>query len=711
MNVRQIRKLWRLRETAVFLALVLLCLLGSLLRPDFFPTWVNVLSILQEMSQLGIVAIGMVLVINGGDIDLSVGSTVGLATAIFAVLTRFYQWNAWLVAVLVLVVGALIGFINGFLATKARMPSFIATLGMLFLARGFTLALSGGYNIAPLPPSSFYILGQPNRFLGGLNNQVVVLCIIAVLGSLILWRTVLGYQIYATGGNRQAAIFAGINTDRVRITAFTCCGWCAALAGLLNIAFLQNFSPTTGMAFELDVIAAVVVGGASIFGGRGSGIGAVLGAALLVVIRKILTVGIWLGGDRPWRLLQTANPVFIGIAIVLAVLIDIWVREERIFSRLWARLQGRVLPARPTALAASVALGITGRPRLQVAEGEQMTRWNRLLEHREVGGLILITLLGLVGYSFRPDYFLQLNNLFNVLRDQIVEVGLIAVGMTLVIINKDIDLSVGSVLSLAAALWAVLVKTYGWNAWVSAGLALGVGGLVGWVNGLLSTKGKLPAFIATLGMLHLGRGVAASLAGGWQLTAFPSSSFFLLGRDNTAFWGIPNQVFILLMVLVCGGVLLWRSPFGYSIYATGGDQRAAILAGINTDAVRIRAFVLCGVLSALAGLVSVAKLRSYAPQLGLGVELTVISAVIIGGTSIFGGRGSIIGSAIGVFILGYLNSIITTGILVGGQIRSIPQRWLQIIIGAVILGAILFDIWVRDERLLQRLWKIWRKSR
>jgi ribose transport system permease protein len=709
MDFRRLKTLWSLRETAVFCALALLCLLGSLLRPDFFPTWVNGVSILQEMSQLGIVAIGMTFVINGGDIDLSVGSNLGLATAVFAVLTNFYHWNAWLVAVLVLILGSLIGLLNGFLVTKARMPAFIATLGMLFLARGFTLALSGGYNIAPLPPSSFYTLGQPNSSLGGLNNQVLIFLVVMILGSLVLWRTVFGYQIYAIGGNRQAATLAGINTDWVRMQAFTVCGCCASLAGLLNIAFLQNFSPTTGLAFELDVIAAVVVGGASIFGGRGSGIGAVLGAAILVIIRKILTVGIWLGGERPWRLLQTANPIFIGLAIVLAVLLDIWVREEHIFARLWARLHGRILPVRPTALAASVALGTGGRSVRHGVEGKRWTRWNRFLEQREIGGVILLVLLGTLGYSLRPDYFLQSTNIFNVLRDQIVEVGLIAVGMTFVIINKDIDLSVGSVLSLAAALWAVLVKTYGWNAWLSAGLALGVGGVAGFINGLLSTKGKLPAFIATLGMLHLARGVAASLAGGWQLTAFPPSSFFLIGRDNSALFGIPNQALILGVVLLLGGLALWRSPFGYQVYATGGEQRAAILAGVNVDKVRMRAFVLCSLLAALAGLISVAKLRSYAPQLGLGLELTVISGVIIGGTSIFGGRGSILGSLLGIFILGYLNSIITTGVLVGGQIQSIPQRWLQIIIGVVILGAILFDIWVRDERILQRLWsRRWR---
>ena len=134
------------------------------------------------------------------------------------------------------------------------------------------------------------------------------------------------------------------------------------------------------------------------------------------------------------------------------------------------------------------------------------------------------------------------------------------------------------------------------------------------------------------------------------------------------------------------------------------ECQGSLLAGINTDWVRMRAFMLCSTLAAIAGMISVTKIKSFAPQLGLGQELNVIAAVIVGGTSLLGGRGSIAGSIIGAFVLGYLNSIISTGILVDGQIRSIPQRWLDIVIGSVILGAVLFDIWIRNEKIIQRAW-------
>jgi ribose transport system permease protein len=166
---------------------------------------------------------------------------------------------------------------------------------------------------------------------------------------------------------------------------------------------------------------------------------------------------------------------------------------------------------------------------------------------------------------------------------------------------------------------------------------------------------------------------------------------------------MPNQVIIFVVVVVLGALALWKAPFGYQVYSTGGNKRASTLAGIDTDRVRILSFTICGFLAALSGLITVAKLRSYAPQIGLGFELNVIAAVIVGGVSIFGGRGSVLGAIVGAFVLGYLNSIITIGVLVGSEIRSLPQRWLQIIIGGIIIGAVLFDIWVRDEKIFGRL--------
>jgi ribose transport system permease protein len=196
---------------------------GSILRPDFFPSKRNFLSLFQEMSQLGIIAVGMTFVIINADIDLSVGSVMGLATANFAVMTNYYHWNAWLVAILVLIVGTFMGYINGILVTKGKLPAFIATLGMLFLARGLALLSPEVSKSRLCRPPSFFLFGAHNQILGGLNNQVLVLLVVGTIGSIVLRKTVFGYQIYSTGGNIQAAQFAGINTDQVRLWAFYNC--------------------------------------------------------------------------------------------------------------------------------------------------------------------------------------------------------------------------------------------------------------------------------------------------------------------------------------------------------------------------------------------------------------------------------------------------------------------------------------------------------
>ncbi len=216
----------------------------------------------------------------------------------------------------------------------------------------------------------------------------------------------------------------------------------------------------------------------------------------------------------------------------------------------------------------------------------------------------------------------------------------------------------------------------------------------------LSDKGSPASFIATLGMLHFCRGYQRRLQADGSSLNSEKRRFFLIGSDNKAFFGLPNQVFIFLIAVIIGGFVLWRGKYGYQVYSTGGNFRAALLAGINTDGVRLRAFMLCSTLAAIAGMISVTKIKSFAPQLGIGQELNVIAAVIVGGTSLLGGRGSIAGSIIGAFVLGYLNSIISTGILVEGQIRSIPQALAANCDRFCDSGAVLFDIWIRNEKII-----------
>ena len=441
------KRLFAYRETWVALALLAFFGLGSLLRPDFFPTSSNLANILREMSQLGLIALGVSFVIVNGDLDLSVGSVFGVATLTVTQLVYFYAWSPWTAALAALLVGLLFGVVNGLLVTRLRLPAFIVTLAMMFIARGLTLAVSASQRFSLNSDSTgFYALGQPG-FLG-INNQVFVLIVMLALLGILMWRTPFGYRVYASGGNRNAATVSGINTNIVRLQSFMISSFCAALAGVLAVAFTPSFSPDAGQGLELDAVAAAVVGGISLFGGRGSTLGAVLGVGFLITIRKILIVGITLGGGDLWRLPQTATPAFIGGFILLAVIIDVWVREEQLLARLLARLQGRFMPARPTGTA-SETLGTKGRAIESLPPPGFRGLLVRVFGSREAGGVLIFAVVFLVGTFLRTDFFPSLANVSIAIQEQVFQIAIIALGMTFVIVNGDIDLSVGSTLSLS----------------------------------------------------------------------------------------------------------------------------------------------------------------------------------------------------------------------------------------------------------------------
>jgi ribose transport system permease protein len=689
--------LFAYRETWVALALAAFFALGSVLRPDFFPTSSNLGNILREMSQLGIIAIGVSFVIVNGDLDLSVGSVFGFASLTVAQLVYFSNWSPWPAALVALGVGVVFGLVNGTLVTRLRLPAFIVTLAMMFIARGLTLAVSASQRFSLTSNDlGFYALGQPGVL--GINNQVFVLILVlGVLGT-VMWRTPFGYRVYASGGNRNAATVSGIDTNRVRMQSFVISSFCAALAGVLSIAFTPSFSPDAGQGLELDAVAAAVVGGISLFGGRGSALGAVLGVGFLITIRKILIVGITLGGGGLWRLPQTATPAFIGAFILLAVIIDVWVREEQLLARWIARLQGRFMPARPTGTA-SETLGTKGRAMESLPPPGFRGLLVRVFGSREAGGVAIFVLVFVVGTILRTDFFPSAANVSIAIQEQVFQIALIALGMTLVIVNGDIDLSVGSTLSLSGAVFAVTMLQ-GASPWVAAIPAILAGLTVGAVNGFLSTRGKLPPFIVTLGMLQLAKGLASTIAAGpgRPLTDFAPSSFFTI-------FGAQNQLVLGAILLVIFAVMLWRGLWGYQHYAVGGNRRAATFAGLNVNWVRARAFVITGGLAALAGVMNVSKNQSFVPTVGDFQELYVISAVIVGGTSLLGGRGSVLGSFIGALILGFITNILTIPVYLGGELTTLPQTWLQIIFGLVLLLAVIADLWIREERIVQVFWQ------
>jgi len=256
--------------------------------------------------------------------------------------------------------------------------------------------------------------------------------------------------------------------------------------------------------------------------------------------------------------------------------------------------------------------------------------------------------------------------------------ALLAAGQTFVIILAEIDLSVGAILGFSAAITAMVLRHHSTLTGIVVGLA--VGAAAGLVNGLLVTKTRMPSFIATLATLSILSGLALQLTQGNPVSV-TDYNFQNIGQARIA--GIPTPVWIMIVVFVIFGILLARTRFGRYAYATGDNAEAAKLSGISVDRVKILAFVISGALAALAGFIVTARLSTAEPTAGTGLELEAIAAVIIGGTSLAGGRGDLLGTIVGALILGVIDN--------GMNLLNVNPFLQDVVKGVVILFAVLLD--------------------
>lgn len=305
-----------IRDLGVILALVIITLIFSVTAP-YFATPENFLKILVQIAINTVLAAGMTFVILLGGIDLSVGSVLALTTVVGALIMTDPrippQLSVPLALVACVLVGGLCGFINGFISERWKMPSFIVTLGMLNVAHGLARIISDNRTIAGLP-QSFVDFG--NVIIGGVVPTIFLIAIaIIFIGWLILTYTVFGRFIFAIGTNEEAVRLSGHNTSSYKIAAFTICGVTAGIGGLVFLLRLNIGSPIAGTGYELNAIAAVIIGGTSFSGGKGSIIGTLIGACIL----QVLNTGLQLLGVG-----DNFKPVVIGSVIVLAVIIDVY---------------------------------------------------------------------------------------------------------------------------------------------------------------------------------------------------------------------------------------------------------------------------------------------------------------------------------------------------------------------------------------------------
>jgi ribose transport system permease protein len=300
----------------LLLPILILCGSLSVISPNFL-TATNLSNILINSAPLALAATGLTLVIICGDLDLSVGSTMALVSTSSALLMSNFGLPIYIAFGIGLIVGALVGFINGLLSVKVNIPSFIVTLAMMSVARGIALVLSDGSAVTNLPESVTKIAS--GRLLGLSFIIWIPIIIIPIIGFL-LSRTVLGLNIYSIGGNKEAAILAGVPESKTRIVALTLSGLMAGIAGVISTSRLGVGSPIIAEDLILDAIAAVVIGGTSLFGGIGKISGTIFGVLLIAIIKN----GLVLLNVSPFY-----QRVAIGIVILIASVFDAMGRRNK----------------------------------------------------------------------------------------------------------------------------------------------------------------------------------------------------------------------------------------------------------------------------------------------------------------------------------------------------------------------------------------------
>lgn len=309
------------KEFGVLTALLVLILIMSISSPYFLKTN-NLFNVLRNMSTIGIMAIGVTMVIIAGGIDLSVGSLMAVSGMVAARLI-YSGLNPFLGVLAGLGFGTLLGMVNGLVITRAKVNPFITTLGMLSIGRGLTYFFATGLKGAVA--SNIPIRSEAVNFLGGgyvgpVPFPVIEMIVLVLLSSWFLGNTVLGRQIYAVGSNIDAAELSGVHVNRVQLFVYTITGLLCGLAGIISAGLLSTAATNTGQGTELDVIAAVVIGGASLAGGEGSVIGAIIGAAIMAVIKNSFVL---------LHLPAFVQTITIGAVVILAVAIDQIRRSKR----------------------------------------------------------------------------------------------------------------------------------------------------------------------------------------------------------------------------------------------------------------------------------------------------------------------------------------------------------------------------------------------
>jgi len=304
---------------------------------------------------------------------------------------------------------------------------------------------------------------------------------------------------------------------------------------------------------------------------------------------------------------------------------------------------------------------------------------------REIGpGLILIFVIEIVFFSLTSEYFFGWGNFKNIFRASTI-IGIMALGQTIVIISGGFDLSVGAV-SAATGMAAAWMLQQGYGFITAVMTAIIIGGIIGVGNGAITGYGRINPLITTLGMMSIVRGLGFIISGGYDI-AISNKTFLRMGSGQV--FNIPYVAIILVFLFVAVGITIPKFSFGRYMYAIGSNERACVLAGVRVNRWKLVFYGTCGALAGLAGAITSARVGVGAPQINMGVELGVITAVILGGTALTGGKGRIVGTFLGLFIVSTMSN--------GLVMLSVPTFYKYVATGSLLLIAVFYDEWRRSH--------------
>jgi ribose transport system permease protein len=589
---------------------------------------------------LAFAAAAQALVVISGGIDLSIGSMIAVANVLAArTMENASFGDSLLLAAMVLLAGVAMGAVNGLLVVFSRVPDVVATLTTGFIWGGVALLIlekpGGG------APPEFLNLGAGTTFSTWLPNGLILLAVSVALIWTPLVRSKLGLCLYAIGSDRNAAFRSGVGVERARFASYVFSGLFSAVGGLALTMTTGIGAPLAGVYYTLSGLAAVVVGGVSLAGGRGGVVGPVFAAFVLTLIPADL---IFLNIDPNFgQFIQ-------GVLIVAIVM----------FSGL------------PALMADSV---MTGAPRLASPSGSGSGTGSilSLLRRHTILALLLILVGFVLAIQFARPGTVNATWLSNMVMFA-APLGIMAAGQTLVMLTGGIDLSVASVATAAAYAMATH-SSLGGAAAILYGLGVGV--VVGLLNGVGIALLRVQPLVMTLGtgLMTVGMLVVYSQK---MMAAGPHVPDFINALGAGKMFGtVPYSLFFWTPIALAIILALRRTGYGRLLYAIGDNRDGCELSGIRVWRVVLITYLVCGVFAAVAGLIIVGAVDAANLSLADAYLLPSVAAVIIGGTSIFGGRGGYAGTIIGAFILTVLNSILT--------LLDVPEPVRQILYGAIIL--------------------------